>query len=85
MEHVNKFNRNKFNSLIILYYLVNQQQVRTLAKKFPHEEHDTFYSHTQRAFSRGNHAETEGKTYVFNCKKTDKKTLDVKQKNQFNE
>lgn len=55
---------------------LNQQQVRALAKKFPREEHDTFYSHTQRAFSKGNHAEGEGKTYVFTCKKNDKKTLD---------
>lgn len=59
-------------------FLVNQQQVRTLAKKFPHEEHDTFYSHTQRAFSKGNHSETDGKNYVFHCKKNDKNRMEVR-------
>jgi hypothetical protein len=56
---------------------LNQQQVRTLAKKFPPEEHDTFYSHTQRAFSKGNHSEVDGKNYVFSCKKTEKNRLEV--------
>ncbi|CAF0867186.1 unnamed protein product [Rotaria sp. Silwood1] len=55
---------------------LNQHQVRALAKKFPHEEHDTFYSHTQRAFSKGNHSEADGKTYVFTCKKLEKNRLE---------
>jgi hypothetical protein len=56
---------------------VNQHQVRTLAKIFPPEAHDSFYSHTQRAFSKGNHSESDGRTYVFNCKKTEKNRLEV--------
>ncbi|CAF0916131.1 unnamed protein product [Rotaria sordida] len=55
---------------------LNQHQVRILAKKFPPEEHDTFYSHTQRAFSKGNHSEIDGKIYVFNCKKLEKNRLE---------
>jgi hypothetical protein len=56
---------------------VNQQQVRLLAKTFPAEAHDSFYSHTQRAFSKGNNADSDGRAYVFNCKKTDKNRLEV--------
>lgn len=72
----------KFNNFYIIvdsfkYFLVNQTQVRILAKKFPPEEHDTFYSHTQRAFSKGNHSEIDGKTYVFTCKKIEKNRLEV--------
>ncbi|CAF0963938.1 unnamed protein product [Rotaria sp. Silwood1] len=55
--------------------VVNQEQVRTLAKKFPSESNDSFYSHTQRAFSKGNTAEIDGRTYVFNCKKLDNNGL----------
>ena len=58
-------------------FSVNQHQVRTLAKRFPAEEHDSFYSHTQRAFSQGNHAENSERTYAFTCKKTDKNRLEV--------
>ena len=58
--------------------LVNQSQVRTLAKNYPPEEHDSFYSHTQRAFSKGNHAEQDGKTYIFSCKKVEKNRLEVR-------
>ncbi len=65
-----------FDFFFKLFHLVNQQQVRALAKKFPPEEHDTFYSHTQRAFSKGNHSEVDGKNYVFNCKKTEKNRLE---------
>lgn len=57
--------------------LVNQHQVRILAKQFPPEEHDSFYSHTQRAFSHGNHVEADGRQYVFNCKTTEKNRLEV--------
>ncbi|CAF3082161.1 unnamed protein product [Rotaria socialis] len=55
---------------------LNQNQVRALAKKFPPEEHDTFYSHTQRAFSKGNHSEIDGRTYVFTCKIIEKNRLE---------
>ena len=61
----------------IRIHLVNQQQVRLLAKKFPPEQHDSFYSHTQRAFSKGNRSEIDGKTYVFNCKGLEKNRLEV--------
>jgi len=54
--------------------LVNQDQIRILAKKFPLETNDSFYSHTQRAFSKG---QIDGKTYVFNCKKLEKNRLEV--------
>jgi hypothetical protein len=57
--------------------LVNQEQVRILAKKFPLETNDSFYSHTQRAFSKGNKADIDGKTYAFHCKKLDKNRLEV--------
>ena len=56
---------------------VNEEQVRILAKKFPSESKDSFYSHTQRAFSKGNKAEADGRSYVFNCKKLDKNRLEV--------
>ncbi|CAF2672943.1 unnamed protein product [Rotaria sp. Silwood2] len=56
--------------------VVNQEQVRILAKKFPFESNDSFYSHTQRAFSKGNTTEIDGRTYVFNCKKLDKNRLE---------
>lgn len=58
-------------------FLVNQDQVRILAKKFPTETKDSFYSHTQRAFSKGNQTAIDGKTYIFNCKKLDKNRLEV--------
>ncbi len=67
-----------FNFLIInINILVDQDQVRILAKKFPSETSDSFYSHTQRAFSKGHKATNDGKTYVFNCKKLDKNRLEV--------
>lgn len=69
--------RRKGRDECLVGFLVNQQQVRSLAKKFPAEEHDTFYSHTQRAFSKGNYAEAEGRTYVFTCKKVEKNRLEV--------
>ncbi|UJR20535.1 hypothetical protein I4U23_023662 [Adineta vaga] len=56
--------------------VINQEQVRLLAKKFPSESNDSFYSHTQRAFSNGNKTETDGRSYVFNCKKLDKNRLE---------
>ncbi len=59
------------------YFIVNQEQVRILAKRFPSESNDSFYSHTQRAFSKGNKAKIHGRTYVFNCKKLDKNRLEV--------
>ncbi|CAF0729543.1 unnamed protein product [Adineta steineri] len=55
---------------------LTQQQVKMLAKRFPPEQFDTFYSHTQRAFSKGNHSEADGKTYVFHCKKVEKNRLE---------
>ncbi len=58
-------------------FLVNQEEVRILAKKFPLETNDSFYSHTQRAFSKGNKAQMDGRTYVFNCKKLDKNRIEV--------
>ena len=64
--------------------LVNQSQVRTLAKHFPPEEHDTFYSHTQRAFSQGNLAEIDGRVYVFTCKRFEKNRIEVRDKNVVN-
>ncbi len=66
-----------FDFFFKLFHLVNQQQVRALAKRFPPEEHDTFYSHTQRAFSKGNHSEIDSKNYVFSCKKIEKNRLEV--------
>ncbi|CAF0999040.1 unnamed protein product [Rotaria sordida] len=56
--------------------VLNQEQVRILAKKFPSESNDSFYSHTQRAFSKGNTATIDGRSYVFNCKKLDKNRLE---------
>ncbi len=55
-----------------------RQTYDRFAKKFPAEEYDTFYSHTQRAFSKGNHCEHDGKTYVFNFKKVEKNRLQVR-------
>ena len=61
--------------------VVNREQVRLLAKKFPSESADSFYSHTQRAFSKGNKADADGKSYVFNCKKLDKNRVEVRVQN----
>ncbi|CAF1444928.1 unnamed protein product [Adineta steineri] len=56
--------------------VLDQEHVRILAKKFPSESNDSFYPHTQRAFSKGNNTNVDGKTYVFTCKKLDKNRLE---------
>lgn len=42
------------------------------------ETNDSFYSHTQRAFSKGKQAHINGGKYVFHCKKFDTNRLEVK-------
>jgi hypothetical protein len=58
--------------------LVNRNQVHALASKFPPEAHDSFYSHTQRAFSKGNETESDGRSYAFTCRKIDTDGLEVR-------
>ncbi|CAM4951281.1 unnamed protein product [Rotaria socialis] len=56
--------------------ILNEEQIRVLAKKFPSESNDSFYSHTQRAFSKGNTTKIDGRTYVFTCKNLEHNRLE---------
>jgi len=50
--------------------------VKILARMYPPEAQDSFYSHTQRAFSKGNSITGDSRAYVFNCKKLEKNRLE---------
>lgn len=73
MEHVRFLSFDDENIYAFRINLVDEKQIQNLARKFPNETNDSFYSHTQRAFSQSN----KDSKYIYTCKKIDKNRIEV--------